>query len=181
MSSSGRACRSTRIAIRDRPEDVAAFLARHGDPFDRIGADRESRVQMALGSSGVPESFVVDGRGIIRYQHMGPIEPGRRAGDPCAQWEAATMKRLLLLLAAASLPRRLLADSDLPAARWANGQLPDPRQEAQARALMEELRCLVCQGQSIADQRCRAGRRHARPGARSGSPPAKSPSASAPG
>jgi cytochrome c-type biogenesis protein CcmH len=43
------------------------------------------------------------------------------------------------------------ADSGLPAARWANQQLPDARQEAQAKALMEELRCLVCQGQSIAD------------------------------
>ena len=32
-------------------------------------------MQLALGSSGVPESFVVDGRGIIRYQHIGPIEP----------------------------------------------------------------------------------------------------------
>ena len=30
---------------------------------------------MALGSSGVPESFVVDGRGVIRYQHVGPIAP----------------------------------------------------------------------------------------------------------
>jgi cytochrome c biogenesis protein CcmG/thiol:disulfide interchange protein DsbE len=63
------------IAIRDRPADVAAFLASHGDPFDRIGSDDNSRVQLALGSSGVPESFVVDGRGIIRYQHIGPIEP----------------------------------------------------------------------------------------------------------
>jgi cytochrome c-type biogenesis protein CcmH len=44
-----------------------------------------------------------------------------------------------------------LAQSDLPPARWANEQLPDPRQEAEAKALMEELRCLVCQGQSIAD------------------------------
>ena len=63
------------IAIRDRPEDVAAFLREHGDPFRRIGADDHSRVQLALGSSGVPESFVVDGRGIIRYQHVGPIAP----------------------------------------------------------------------------------------------------------
>lgn len=63
------------IAVRDRPEDVASFLAKHGDPFDRIGADPESKVQLALGSSGVPETFIVDGRGIIRYQHMGPIEP----------------------------------------------------------------------------------------------------------
>ena len=61
------------IAIRDRPEDVAAFLAQHGDPFARIGGDSESRVQIALGSSGVPESFVIDGQGVIRAQHIGPI------------------------------------------------------------------------------------------------------------
>jgi cytochrome c-type biogenesis protein CcmH len=59
------------------------------------------------------------------------------------------VKRRLLALAIIAAP--VLADSDLPAARWANEQLPDPRQEAQAKALMEELRCLVCQGQSIAD------------------------------
>jgi cytochrome c-type biogenesis protein CcmH len=45
----------------------------------------------------------------------------------------------------------LLADSNLPPAYWANRQLPDPKQEARAEALMDELRCLVCQGQSIAD------------------------------
>jgi len=63
------------IAIRDRPEDIAAFLAQHGDPYVRIGADPTSQAQLALGSSGVPESFVVDGRGIVRYQHIGPIIP----------------------------------------------------------------------------------------------------------
>ena len=76
------------IAIRDRPEDVLAFLARHGDPFDRIGSDPESKVQLALGSSGVPESFIVDGRGIIRYQHMGPIEPDDVPAI-LREWEAA--------------------------------------------------------------------------------------------
>jgi cytochrome c-type biogenesis protein CcmH len=53
---------------------------------------------------------------------------------------------MLILLATPAL-----ADSGLPPARWANEQLPDARQEAEAKALMEELRCLVCQGQSIAD------------------------------
>ena len=76
------------IAVRDKPEDVAAFLARHGDPFERIGSDPESKVQLALGSSGVPESFIVDGRGIIRYQHMGPIEPDD-VPELLRQWEAA--------------------------------------------------------------------------------------------
>ena len=59
------------------------------------------------------------------------------------------MKRCLALLLFLAAPA--VADSDLPAARWANEQLPNARQEAQAKALMEELRCLVCQGQSIAD------------------------------
>jgi cytochrome c-type biogenesis protein CcmH len=44
-----------------------------------------------------------------------------------------------------------IADSDLAQPRWANEQLPDPRHEAAAQALMGTLRCLVCQGQSIAD------------------------------
>lgn len=59
------------------------------------------------------------------------------------------MRRALALLLAISAPA--LADSNLPPAQWADRQLPDARQEAQARALMEQLRCLVCQGQSIAD------------------------------
>jgi cytochrome c biogenesis protein CcmG/thiol:disulfide interchange protein DsbE len=62
------------IAVRDRPEDLAEFLGRNGDPYERIGSDPQSQVQIALGSSGVPESFIVDGKGIIRYQHVGPIE-----------------------------------------------------------------------------------------------------------
>lgn len=63
------------IAIRDRPQDIADFLRRNGDPYERIGADDRSRVQLALGSSGVPESFVVDGKGVIRFQHIGAIMP----------------------------------------------------------------------------------------------------------
>ena len=61
------------IAIRDHREDVAAFLARNGNPFARIGADDVSAVQLAIGSSGVPETFVIDARGTIRYQHIGEI------------------------------------------------------------------------------------------------------------
>jgi cytochrome c-type biogenesis protein CcmH len=59
--------------------------------------------------------------------------------------------RLVLLLIALFAAQPAFADSSLPPAQWANRQLPDPRQEAKAEALMEELRCLVCQGQSIAD------------------------------
>ena len=59
--------------------------------------------------------------------------------------------RLLALLLAWIVAQPLLADSNLPPAYWANRELPNAQQEAKAQALMEELRCLVCQGQSIAD------------------------------
>lgn len=63
------------VAIRDRKPDVARFLAQNGNPFARIGKDDLSQVQLAIGSSGVPETFVVDGKGVIRYQHIGEIRP----------------------------------------------------------------------------------------------------------
>ncbi len=63
------------IAIRDRPQDVAGFLSKYGDPYRAIGSDVDSAVQIAMGSAGVPESFVVDGNGIIRHQHIGEIRP----------------------------------------------------------------------------------------------------------
>ena len=53
---------------------------------------------------------------------------------------------LALLLAGPAL-----SQSNMPPSYWAYRQLPDAKQEAKAQALMQELRCLVCQGQSIAD------------------------------
>jgi cytochrome c-type biogenesis protein CcmH len=60
------------------------------------------------------------------------------------------VKRLLLFVALA-IACPTLADSNLPPAYWSDRQLPNPKQEAHAEALMQEIRCLVCQGQSIAD------------------------------
>ena len=63
------------VAVRDSATAMRGFLQRNGDPFTRIGDDRASAVQLALGAAGVPESFVVDPRGVITYQHVGYITP----------------------------------------------------------------------------------------------------------
>ena len=63
------------VAIRDRPEDLAGFFQVYGNPFTRVGADDIAEVQLSIGSSGVPETFVIDGQGVIRYQHLGEIRP----------------------------------------------------------------------------------------------------------
>lgn len=76
------------IAIRDAREDVDAFLKRWGNPYRHIGLDARSQVQIALGSSGVPETFLIDGQGRILHQHIGDI----RADDVpglIAKWKAA--------------------------------------------------------------------------------------------
>jgi cytochrome c biogenesis protein CcmG/thiol:disulfide interchange protein DsbE len=63
------------IAIRDTAPDVHRFLNRLGDPYARIGDDRASAVQLSLGSSGVPETFLIDGRGRVVRQYVGDIRP----------------------------------------------------------------------------------------------------------
>ncbi|HEY0626285.1 MAG TPA: redoxin family protein [Allosphingosinicella sp.] len=76
------------IAIRDKSEDIEEFLRRWGDPYRNIGSDVASQVQFALGSSGVPETFVVDGSGTIRYQHIGDIK-AEDVPEILAAYEAA--------------------------------------------------------------------------------------------
>lgn len=58
---------------RDKPGAGAAWLARHGDPYTRVGDDASSRTAIDLGVTGAPETFVIDKRGRIRYKHVGPI------------------------------------------------------------------------------------------------------------
>lgn len=61
------------VAIRDTAPALRDFIRRNGDPYRRIGDDSRSAVQLAIGSSGVPESFVIDGQGRIVLQHVGDI------------------------------------------------------------------------------------------------------------
>jgi cytochrome c biogenesis protein CcmG/thiol:disulfide interchange protein DsbE len=61
------------IALRDTPADVDAFLNQHGNPFSRIGADQDMQVQLLLGSTGVPETYVIGSDGTILHQHIGDI------------------------------------------------------------------------------------------------------------
>lgn len=63
------------INYKDRPEDVQAWLKELGDPFARIGADRNGRVGIDWGVYGVPETFVVDREGRIAHRHVGPLMP----------------------------------------------------------------------------------------------------------
>ena len=63
------------INHKDAPENAKAFLDELGNPYDAVGADSNGRVSIDWGVYGVPETFVVDARGIIVFKHVGPISP----------------------------------------------------------------------------------------------------------
>jgi cytochrome c biogenesis protein CcmG, thiol:disulfide interchange protein DsbE len=61
------------VAYKDKPEDSRRFLERLGDPYHRIGIDRNGTTAIDFGVYGVPETYVVDGTGHIRHRHVGPL------------------------------------------------------------------------------------------------------------
>jgi cytochrome c biogenesis protein CcmG/thiol:disulfide interchange protein DsbE len=63
------------IDYKDKTEDAKRWLAELGDPYRRLGADRDGRVAIDFGVYGVPETYVIDRAGTIRYRQVGPITP----------------------------------------------------------------------------------------------------------
>ena len=63
------------LNYKDAREDAVAWLKRNGDPFFVSVADPAGRVGIDYGVYGVPETYVIDKRGIIRYKHIGPLTP----------------------------------------------------------------------------------------------------------
>lgn len=63
------------IAWQDKPEVLADWTKKHGNPFDAIYLDADGAYGIGLGMRGLPETYVVDAKGIIRYHHLGPVTP----------------------------------------------------------------------------------------------------------
>ncbi|PWC32237.1 DsbE family thiol:disulfide interchange protein [Azospirillum sp. TSO35-2] len=63
------------INYKDKPEDALTWLSRNGNPYAAIGADQDGRVSIDWGVYGVPESYLIDRQGRIRFKHVGPLTP----------------------------------------------------------------------------------------------------------
>lgn len=61
------------IALRDTQEDASAFLEQFGNPYSRVAIAEDFTILFGFGGSGVPETYVVDAKGVIRYQHIGDV------------------------------------------------------------------------------------------------------------
>jgi len=69
------------IAYKDKPDASAAFLQRTGDPYARVARDEPGRVAIDFGVYGVPESYLVDRSGIVRWRWAGPLAEDVVAGQ----------------------------------------------------------------------------------------------------
>lgn len=63
------------IAWRDKPAQSRAFLEELGDPYVATGVDENGRTGIDFGITGIPETFLVDGDGIVRFRFGGPLTP----------------------------------------------------------------------------------------------------------
>jgi cytochrome c biogenesis protein CcmG/thiol:disulfide interchange protein DsbE len=63
------------LNYKDKPDEAKAWLKRFGDPYQLSVSDLSGRVGIDYGVYGVPETFVIDKAGVIRYKHIGPITP----------------------------------------------------------------------------------------------------------
>lgn len=63
------------VAYKDKPADVAQFIARRGNPYARIARDATGSVAIDFGVYGVPESYLIDRTGIVRWRNPGPLTP----------------------------------------------------------------------------------------------------------
>lgn len=61
------------INNKDQPANAARFLNLHGNPYRAIGADSNGRAAIEWGVYGMPETFIVDGKGTVVFKHVGPI------------------------------------------------------------------------------------------------------------
>ncbi len=61
------------LDYKDTRPEALRWLERHGDPYDASLFDEDGRVGIDLGVYGVPETYVLDRNGVIRYKHVGPI------------------------------------------------------------------------------------------------------------
>lgn len=135
------------MAYKDARTDTQQWLQKRGNPYQQVLLDEAGKVGIDLGVYGVPETYVIDGDGIIRYRQVGPI------GEDFYRLHVVPLLKPAPITADNSPPTPTESPA-LPAATEQSGkvvQLNEAEVTARVKALAEELRCLVCQNQTIAD------------------------------
>ena len=150
LRAQGRGSQLIGLNYKDDATEARAWLQRLGDPFATSLVDADGRMGIELGVYGAPETFVVDAQGRIVFRHAGALTP-----------EIVAQALLPRLVALAPSPRPSstrgegeILSKPLPPRGGGVGERGPPWNQAdddRLHALSAELRCLVCQNESLAD------------------------------
>lgn len=66
------------VAWNDKPDAMTAWLKKHNQPFSKVWYDKNGDATIALGIRGIPETFIIDSKGIVRYRIEGPLTESAR-------------------------------------------------------------------------------------------------------
>ncbi len=80
------------ITFKDKADNVTSYLGRVGDPFIAVAQDDNGRAGIDWGLTGVPETFVVDAQGIIRWHHIGALTDDIARDELMPLWESLTQQ-----------------------------------------------------------------------------------------
>lgn len=69
------------VNYKDLAANARRFLGRYGNPFKAVGVDANGRAAVDWGVYGMPETFIVDGKGIVVYKHVGQLTPAALEGN----------------------------------------------------------------------------------------------------
>ena len=75
------------VNLRDSPPEAEKFLNDFGNPFEKIIADENGQFMMRLGATGIPETLLVDDKGVVRYRFAGPITQAALEKEILPMWE----------------------------------------------------------------------------------------------
>ncbi len=128
------------LAYKDAPVDTQQWLQRFGNPYQQIATDLDGNVGIDFGVYGVPETYIIDAEGVIRYRHVGAV------GDDFYEKHVAPIINSKTL--SPTQPANHDVTAETPSSKV---NLSDAEVEARMKNLAAELRCLVCQNQTILD------------------------------
>ncbi|MFA6179820.1 MAG: DsbE family thiol:disulfide interchange protein [Candidatus Methylopumilus sp.] len=139
------------LAYKDAPVDTQQWLEQRGNPYKQVALDVDGNVGIDFGVYGVPETYVIDAEGVIRFRQVGPI-----AADFYEVHVAPVLAEKKLPEQSSAFGANAALNQGNQAASVSNinptaAMLSQDVIDARIKKLADELRCLVCQNQTIAD------------------------------
>lgn len=141
------------LAYKDAPVDTQQWLAKFGNPYQTVAVDQTGNVGIDFGVYGVPETYIIDAKGVIRYRHVGAVDDRfyEQHVLPILEADKQANAKDLTSDANASSASEPLTPASTPVAVAPKVSLTQEEVDIRLKELAAELRCLVCQNQTILD------------------------------